>query len=133
MPGAAQHAFLGGPKRKNMSGPSKIAWKRTGFCEREDRSGAVLSGDAGRSSLEVIDADGKWRSMPRGVDLDHHREIEFLRALFGERHTNNPTGPLEHERDHFRRHGFGRRNEIAFVLAVFVVDHDHALATADLF
>ncbi len=38
-----------------------------------------------------------------------------------------------HEVDRFRRDGFGGHGEVAFVLAIFVVDYDQHAAGAEVF
>ena len=59
--------------------------------------------------------------------------MEFVAALFGERHADQAAAELGHEVDGFRRDFFGGHGEVAFVFAVFVVDQDDHAAVANFF
>ncbi len=55
----------------------------------------------------------------------------MLEALFGHRQADQAASELGHEVDGFGRDFFGGEGEVAFVLAIFVVDHHDHAAGAD--
>ena len=44
------------------------------------------------------------------------------------RNTDDSTCVLHHESHSFGRHGFGRHDQVAFVLSALVIEHYHKLA-----
>ena len=62
---------------------------------------------------------------------DHLRQIELGEPLFRHRHADQAAAVLGHEVDRLRRDLLRRDGQIAFVLAIFVVDDDDHLAVAD--
>ena len=61
----------------------------------------------------------------------HGTDVEVLEALFGHGEADQAASELGHEVDGFGRDLFGGEGEVAFVLAVFVVDHHDHAAGAD--
>ena len=59
------------------------------------------------------------------VLLDHRVQIEPLRQVGHDRHAELAPPVRDHERDRLGRHPLGRRDEVALVLALIVVDDDH--------
>jgi hypothetical protein len=116
-----------------MSGPRKIVSDGLWICQRKHGLCTIACRNARRSAIQIIDADGKRSSMPCGVNIHHHRQIKLRRARFGERRANNSARAAEHERDHLRRNHFCRRDKIAFVLAIFIIDNDHHPSAPDVF
>ncbi len=57
----------------------------------------------------------------------------MVKPLFGHRQADQATSVLGHEVDGFGSDLFGGERQIAFVLAIFVVDDDDHSAGADLF
>ena len=70
-----------------------------------------------KSVLNVSRFCRTMRSMP-----------ELLQPLGGGRHANQPAPVLGHEIDRRRRHELRRHDQVALVLAVGIVHHDHHLA-----
>ncbi|MPM21529.1 hypothetical protein SDC9_102198 [bioreactor metagenome] len=56
---------------------------------------------------------------------DHHGQLQFFGTLYGNGCTNKPPGVRFHKVDLFRGNTFGGDNQIAFVFAVFVINHDN--------
>ncbi len=66
------------------------------------------------------------------VFLPHHqRNLELVEPLAGHRHADQAAAVRGHEVDDLRRHLLGRDRQVAFVLAILVVDDDDHLAAAD--
>ena len=58
--------------------------------------------------------------------LRHHAlQAELLGAFVRDRHADQPARVRSHEIDRFRCHFLCRHYEIAFVLTIRVVGHDH--------
>src|SRR5262249_5244144 len=58
--------------------------------------------------------------------------MEIVAAFFGERQTDQAAGVARHEVDDFRRDLLRRANNIAFVLAILVVNDDDHAAVANV-
>ena len=68
----------------------------------------------------------------RVVFMLHDRgQIELLGQFAGHGDTQDSAAQFEHQVNGFRRDQFGRANEIAFIFALFRVDHDHQLSGAE--
>ena len=57
----------------------------------------------------------------------------WSKPLFGHRETDQAATKLRHEVDRFRSDLFGRKGQIAFVFAVFIVDDDNHAPGANFF
>jgi len=69
--------------------------------------------------------------MALGVVFHHQRQAQVVAAFSGERRHDH-TGRVAHdEGDLLGRGELRRHDEVALVLAILVVDHDHDLAAAD--
>ena len=90
--------------------------------------------DAGGDAVAGFDADRKRGAQARtaATRRGHHRQLEPPNLLLGQGEANQAAAIVGHERDGFGRDLVGRQHQIAFVLAVFVVDQDHHLAGANL-
>ena len=56
-----------------------------------DRLRAIGGRDAGGHAMRRLDRHGEVRAVHRAVDRRHRREIELARALFGDRHADEPA------------------------------------------
>ena len=63
--------------------------------------------------------------------LDHQRQIELLAAFLGQGEADQAAAVLGHEVDRFGRDLLGRDDQIAFILAILVVDDDHHATLAE--
>jgi hypothetical protein len=66
------------------------------------------------------------------VPLRHVREFELVGALRGNWHANQATRMHSHKIDHLGRDVRSRANQIAFVLAVFIIGYDDEFALANV-
>lgn len=87
----------------------------------------------GAAVAEQVDRHGEGRAQQRGVVLFHHVEPQFGAPLLRQRGAEHAASLLEHEVHDFGRDFLRRDDEVAFVLAVFVVDDDHYPAVAEIF
>ena len=133
MAGAGQHpAGLGG-EREDVAGLAQVGRPRIRTHRGADGVGAVIGRDAGGHALGRLDADGKVGVELGGVGLHHRRQAQLRAALAGQRQAHQATGVGDHEVDVGRAHQFGGHDQVAFVLAVLVVDHHHHPPGADFF
>ena len=78
-----------------------------------------------------VDRFAECGAVLRRVLGGHGADAQVLEALLGHGEADQAASVLGHEVDGFGRDLFGGEGEVAFILAVFVVDdHDHA-ASAD--
>ena len=84
--------------------------------------------DPGRGALGGVDRHRERGALGLGVVRHHERQLELVGALGQDRDADHPRGVGEEEGDLLGRRRVGRHDEVALVLAVGVVDHDHHLA-----
>ena len=63
--------------------------------------------------------------------VDHQRNLELVEPLAGHRQADQAAAVRRHEVDRLGRHLLGGDRQVAFVLAILVVDDDDHLAAAD--
>jgi len=125
-----ENATVTSAQREHVARPGKILGPGLGVDGGEDGDSAIGSADAGGDAELGIDGFTKGGAMDGSVDGGHQREIEFIAALLGEREANETAAELGHKVDGVRGDFFGGQGEIAFVLAIFIVDEDdHASLT----
>ena len=81
-----------------------------------------------RASMDSVKAVPKLR----GILGRHGRKAQVVEALFGHGEADEAASVAGHEVDGFGSDFFGGHGEVAFVLAVFVVNDDDHAAGADL-
>ena len=126
--GAHQHAAVLGLQREDVAGLHQVFG--LGVTGHGGLHGARTVGgrDAGGDTVAGLDGHGEGRAMGRAVALGHRRQAQSLAALAGQRQADQAAAVLGHEVDGFGRHMVGGDHEVAFVLAVFLVDQDHHAA-----
>ena len=129
---ALQHAARPGPQRKNMPGLHQLFGPRLRVGEDADRLRAVLGADARRDPLRGVDADGEIRAVRLAVLAHHRPESEALELGLDAGHANDAAAVADHHAHRLGRDLGGRHDQIALVLAVLVVRHDHQPAGGDL-
>ena len=73
---------------------------------------------------DVIDRHRVRRLVRGRVAVDHRAELEPSRDLGQDRHAHQPAPVRDHELDRLGRDLVGRRDEVSFVLPVFIVNDD---------
>ncbi len=133
MTDALEHAAFASAQREDVAGPVEGRGTDTGVGQCAKRGRTVGGGDAGGGALGEVDAHRERRAVGFGVlGGDHHRrQVEFVASFAVEADTDDTRGVPHEERNRLRSGGVGGHDQVAFVLAVFVVgDHDD-LATGD--
>ena len=89
-------------------------------------SSAIGSGNTGSHALRGFDRNGEVGSHFFAVVADHQRQAQLLAALLGQGQADQAAAVLGHEVDVFRRYRLGGHDDVALVLAIFVIhQHDH--------
>ena len=95
-----------------------------------NRRGPIRRRDARRNVFPGIDRHGEGCAERGGILNRLLREMEFFHSLGSQGKTDQPPGMTGHEVDSLGRDVLGRHNEIAFILAIFVIDEDDEFALA---
>jgi len=132
-PARTRTPALARAKRKDVAGAREILGPGLGIDGGEDGDGAVGSADAGGNAKARVDRFGKRGAVDRGVYGRHEGQVQLIATLFGERKANEAAAVLGHEVDGVGRNLFGGHGEVAFVLAVLVVNEDDHAALANFF
>ena len=112
-----------GAQRKDVSGPSQLAWLGVGTNQGLDGFGPVAGGDArGATMPHQIDGDRERRFEGRVVGLDHQAQLEFVASRLEKRGANEPSAVGGHEVDDFWRCVTRSNEKVPFVLTVLIVD-----------
>ncbi len=130
--GANQDSAFAGAEREGVSGTREVVGPRGGIDGDLNGVGAIVGRDAGGDSVAGIDGFGEGGAEVGGVLGRHGRKTKVVEALFGHGQTDEAASVARHEVDGVGSDFLGGHGEIAFVLAVFVVNDDDHAAGADL-
>ncbi len=132
MSGARQYAARVRDQRKHVTRLDDVPRS----CARRTRDAngvrAIGGRDARGHTFGRLDRNGEVGPVHRAVHRRHGRELQLARALFGDRHADEAASETRHEIDDLGRDGVGGDDEVAFVLAIFLVDQDDDTARAQL-
>ena len=129
--GPAQHAAVHGPQREHMPGPGQLPRLRGTVGEHSDGVGPVMSRDAGRDAVPGIDGYRVGGLLAVLVDRGHRWQIQTIEVGPWHRHADHTRGVADHEPDQLGRRLARGENQVALVLPVRIIDHDHGLAPCD--
>ena len=96
-------------------------------------AGAVSGGNAGGDARGGFNGYGELGAKTRAIARRHQGQLEQFAAFAAHGHADQPTGVLGHEVDVLGLARLGGHDDIAFVLAIFVIHEDDHLALADVF
>jgi hypothetical protein len=130
--GAHQCAAITRHQREDVAGGNEII-RALGRVDRNgDRARPVCRRDAGGDAFLRLDRDGEGGLHRFLVVAAHRFEPEQVDAFLGEREADEAAPVHRHEVDRLRGRHLRGDDEIAFVLAVLVVDEDVHPAVARL-
>ena len=92
----------------------------------------MVCADARRDSFRRVDADGEIGAVGFAVTRDHRSKSESPELMFDRRHTHDAAAIANHHVDGLWRHHRRRRDQITFVLPVFIVGDDDKLAGGNI-
>ena len=93
-----------------------------------DGFSAIVGTNTCGASLQFVDRYGEWGAEYRCVVLNLMWQVKLLASLDGDRCTKHSTGILQHEVYFLCCNLLGSYYQVAFVLAVFIVNYNHELA-----
>ena len=131
-PGALEHAAGARPEREDVAGLDEVAGPFVGsiatwiVCARSAAEMPVVT--PSRASI----GDRERGLVGRLVVVGHRLEVELVAALLRQAEADEPAPVRRHEVDRLGRGELRRDRQVALVLAVGRVDHDHELPLADV-
>ena len=129
---ATQHAIVLRIERTDMSWSSEGLRLRCGVGQRLDRLSTIVGTHTRGTALQLIDGHGERCPQHRRVVLHLMRQIEFFTAIQCDGSAEHTTGVLQHEVHFLCRHHLSGDNQVALVLTVLVVDHNHEFAFTEV-
>src|SRR5204863_8598835 len=79
-----------------------------------------------------VDGNSKGGTEELSVLGDLRGQVKLVTTLFGQRQADQAAGVPGHEIDDLRSDLLGSANEVAFILAIFVVNDDDHASVADV-
>ena len=131
--GANEDSAAAGAKREDMAGAGEVVRGGARINGDLDGAGAVVGGDSGGDTFARFDSFSKCGAEAGGVLVGHGAEAEVVSALLGEGKADEASSVTGHEVDGLGSDELGGKSEVAFILAVLVVDNDDHAAGADFF
>ena len=125
MAATAQHAVVLGVEGVDMTGTAKGLRSRCGVSQSLYGGGSVMCRHACATALQLVYRYRKRRAKHRGIVRDLMGQVQFFTTADGDGGTEHAAGMLEHEVHLLGCYLFGGDNQVAFILAVFIVDHNH--------
>jgi hypothetical protein len=107
--------------------PGKVFGLGIGVHECTDGCGAIGNRNPG-AVVGDVNGNGKGGLMAGGIATNHHVEPKGCEAFGAHRHADEASAVCCHEINGIGRDELGCHNEIAFVLAIFVIYDDDNLA-----
>ena len=132
LPGPHQDATLPCPQRKHVSRPRQILRRRLRIDRNLNSVSPVVRGNSRRHALPRLNRLGKRGPEPRRILRRHRSQPQIIRALLGQRQADQPPPILRHKVDRFGSHVLRGQRQVAFILAVLVVDHHNHPPRVDL-
>ena len=121
---AHQHAAVARDQREDVARRHDLLAALARVNRHRDRTGAIGGGDAGRHAVARLDRNGEGRLVPRAVMAAHQPQPERVDARLGHRQADQPAPVPRHEVDLLRRRHLRGDDQIAFILAILVIDQD---------
>ncbi len=117
----------------DMSGTAEIGSHRLGIGKRTQCHRAVMSRDSGSTPGKQIDGNGERSSEHRGVVLNLMGKPELLTTRYCQRSAKLAASIGDHEIDMFRRNLLCGHDQVALVLAVFIINHNNETSGTEFF
>jgi hypothetical protein len=107
-----------------MAGAREVAGPGLRIDRHMNRRGPIRRRNSRRNVFPRIDGHGEGRAERGGILNRLLREMEFFDSLGSQGETDQPAGIFGHEINGLGRHVLSGNDEIAFILAVFVIEED---------
>jgi len=116
------------PKRKDVARASKVGRPCCRIYRCADGPGPVRGRDPGRHAFTSLDRYGESGAHRGSIRCCLGKKLKLVTTLFCKRQTYEAAAVNSHEIYHFRRHQFGRADQVSLVLAILIVDDNDHLA-----
>jgi uncharacterized RDD family membrane protein YckC len=130
--GADEDAAFAGAEGEDVAGTGEVIGRGVGANGDLDGVGAVGGRDAGGDAFAGFDGFGECGAEAGGVVLGHGAEAHVVGTLFGEGEADEAAAEAGHEVNGLGGTELGGEGEVAFVLAVLIVDDDDHAASLEL-
>ena len=130
MAGADEDSAGLGHQREDVSRGDELVRPMCRIDRNGDRASAVGGADSRRNALLCLDRDREGGLVAASVVVDHRLQAERVRTFLGQRKADEAAPVPGHEIDRVRSRHLRRNDEIAFILAVVVVDENEHSAVA---
>ena len=132
VPATYEHSPVAVAQREDVAGSGEVAGLGRRVGEHPGGVRPVGGADAGADAVLGVDRDRVGRAQLVLVVRRHQRDLEPLEHVAGHRHADHPAGVADGEGHQLRGRPGGGEDDVALVLAVLVVDDDHAPAGGDV-
>src|SRR5699024_395971 len=123
-----EHSGGPGAQREDVPGPVGGRGAGGGAGQQSQGQGASGCADPRAHADGRIDADGEGGALGVGVGSDHLGQLQLLEPVPGQGHADDAAGVTHGEGQQLLGRGDSREDQVALVLTVLVVDHDHRLS-----
>ena len=130
--GTTQDALVLGIEGIDVSGTAEVGRLTGGVGQCTDGGSAVVSADACSAAFQQVHGDGEGCAEHAGVVLHLMFQFEFLGAADGDGCAEHAAAVAQHEVHLLGGYHLGSCDEVAFVLAVFIVHDDDELSLAEV-
>src|SRR5438874_7106020 len=121
-----QNAIPASAKWKNVTRACQIFGARAWVnCRQDGLATVVRRNSRCDASPFGIDRNCKCRAPKGAIEWHHLAEFKGIRSLTGNSQANQSTRMRSHEVDGLRSDFLRGNDDIAFVLAVFIIDDDN--------
>ena len=115
-----------------MARHGEVGGLGVGVDDLADRVGAIVRGCPCGRDVSGVDAHAEGGAEAARVPLHHRRNAELVETLGLDGQADEARAVVGHETDVVWGDELGGDDEVALVLAVLIVDHDHELALLDV-
>ncbi len=130
MAGTYEYAAILCAQREHMARFAQILDFCLGRNSRANGDGTIMRRNSCGDSFGRFDAHRKSRAKARRVLVHHGRESQLIGNAIAQRQAHHATGMANHECHVLFGNVLGGNHQVAFVLAIFIIHHNHKLSFA---
>ena len=130
--GALQHTPVAGTEREDVTRLDELLRPRRIVGEDPDRARPIIGADSRGNALGGVDADREIRALGLSVPGHHRPQTEAAELVLKHRDADDAAAVADHHVDGLRRCLGGGHDQVALVLPILVIGHDHELPLADV-
>ena len=132
MSGAFENSSALSYKREYVSRPEKIFRFCVGIRKESRRKGAFFRRDPGRGSFFSVHRNSERSPVSLRAIGNHVLETEPFRLFRRDRDAHKPPGEADHKIDVIGRYALCGDDDVAFILALSVVNDDDHFPISDV-